>query len=157
MNAFLPVCTAVCFCFGYKFSLFNYIVCSVVFAAFSIVGVVFSFIIKEKAIKKSDTAALVLLPFFSLANWGLYLYESKSESVVIKICVLVCFVCSAVLVIKYVRPLILKIASITLSSLAILPLILFVGIKLYPFPKITVVKTVPSPEGTYYAEVTDCD
>ncbi len=42
-------------------------------------------------------------------------------------------------------------------SLAIVPLILFIGIALYPFTKITVVKSLPSPEGTYYAEVTDVD
>lgn len=108
INLFLPICTAVCNIFGYRFSLFNYTVCSVVFAVLSVACVVYSFIIKEKISKKSDTAMLVFLPFLSLVNWGLYLYESKSESVVVKICVFICFICSAVLVIKYIRPIILK-------------------------------------------------
>ena len=61
------------------------------------------------------------------------------------------------MLIKHAKSLFLKIASITASTLTILPLVLFVGIILEPFPQITVVNTVPSPEGTYYAEVTDVD
>lgn len=156
LNLFLPVCTAVCYCLGYKFSLFNYTVCSVVFSVIYVAGVVFSFISKEKISKKSDTAMLALLPFFSLANLGIYLYESELKTDVTA-CVMICFVCSAVLLIKHAKSLFLKIASTALSALTILPLVLFVGIALEPFPQITVVNTVPSPEGTYYAEVTDVD
>lgn len=159
INAFLPVCTAICRCIGYEFTLFNYTVCAVVFTVFSVFCVVWSFITKEKISKKSDTAMLVFLPFLTLANLGIYLYETKLKAVVTA-CILICFICSAVMLIKHAKSLFLKIvsiASITVSTLTILPLILFVGIMLEPFPKITVVNTVPSPEGTYYAEVTDVD
>ena len=156
LNLFLPVCTAVCYSFGYRFSLFNYTVCAVIFAVFSVLCVILSFIIKEKISKKSDTPMLAFLPFLTLANLGIYLYESKLKAVVAT-CVMICFVCSAVMLIKHSKSLFLKIASITLSALTILPLVLFVGIALEPFPQITVVNTVPSPEGTYYAEITDVD
>lgn len=156
MNLFLPVCTVIFNIFGYKFSLFNYTVCAVVFAVISAFCVVCSFVTKEKISKKSDTAMLVFLPFIMLADLGIYLYESKLNAVVTA-CVLIYFVCSAVMVIKYVKNIFLKIISITASSLAIFPIVLFVGIMLEPFPKITVVNTLPSPEGTYYAQVTDVD
>ena len=156
VNVFLPLCTAICRCIGYEFTLFNYTVCAVVFTVFSVFCVVWSFITKEKINKKSDTAILVFLPFLTSANLGIYLYESKMKTVV-SACVMICFICSAVMLIKHAKSLFLKIASITLSALTILPLALFVGIVLEPFPQITVVNTVPSPEGTYYAEVTDVD
>lgn len=156
INLFLPVCTVIFNIFGCKFSLFNYTVCAVIFAVISVACVVCSFISKEKISKKSDTAALVFLPFITLADISIYLYEGKLKAVVTA-CVLICFVCSAVMVIKYVKNIFLKILSITVSSLAIFPIALFVGIMLDPFPKITVVNTVPSPEGAYYAQVTDVD
>ncbi len=156
-NLFLPVCTAVCCCFGYKFSLFSYGVCAIVFAVLSVVGVVYSFISKEKISKKANMAMLAFLPLISMINWGLYLYESQMESVLVKICILICFICSTTMVIKYVRPVILKIASVAIAFLSILPITLFAGILLEPFPKITVLKTLPSPEGTYYAEISDYD
>lgn len=156
INLFLPVCKAVCGLFGYEFSLFNYSVCAVIFAVIYAAGVVLSFISKEEINKKIDAAMLVLLPFLTLANLGIYLYESKLKAVVTA-CIMICFICSAILLIKHVKSLFFLIASITLSALAILPLVLFVGIALEPFPQITVVKTVLSPEGTYYAAVTDVD
>lgn len=156
INAFLPLCKVICHSFGYEFTLFNYTVCAVIFAVFSVLCVVFSFISKGKISKKSDTAILAFLPFLTLANLGIHLYESKLKAVVTA-CVMICFICSAVMLIKHSKSLFLKIASITLSALTILPLALFVGIALEPFPQITVVNTVPSPEGTYYAEVTDVD
>ena len=157
LNLFLPVCTAICYGFGYKFSLFNYSICSVIFAAISVAGIVYSFISKEKICKKSDTAMLAFLPLLSVINCGLYLYESKMEFVTVKICIAVWVLCSAIIAIKYVRPIILKIVSIAIASLSILPVVLFVGLLLEPFPKITVIKTLPSPKKTYYAEVTDVD
>ena len=70
INLFLPVCTAVCYAFGYRFSLFNYSVCSVIFAAISVAGVVYSFISKEKIRKKSDTVMLAFLPIFFSCKSG---------------------------------------------------------------------------------------
>lgn len=156
INAFLPVCTAVCYGFGCKFSLFNYTVCSVVFAILSVAGVVYSFISKEKISKKSDTAMLAFLPLFSVINWAVYLFKS-SDKVIITICMPICFVCTVIMAIKHIRPIFLKIISIFTPSLALFPITLLSFLFILPFSRNTVIKTVPSPEGTYYAEVTDSD
>lgn len=156
INLFLPVCTAVCNCFGYRFSMFNYTVCAVVFAALSVACVIFSFINKEKISKKSSTAMLGVLPFISLINWIIYLYKSPDKAF-ITVCLPICFVCTIIIAIKYIKPTILKIASVVIPSLALFPIIFISFLLLLPVAKNTVVKTISSPEGNYYAEVTDSD
>ena len=156
INLFLPVCKAVCGLFGYEFSLFNYAVCSVIFAVISVAGVVYSFIIKEKITKKSDNIMLAFLPLFSVINWFVYLSKS-SDKAIITVCMPICFVCTIIFAIKYIRPVILKIISTAIPSLALFPVVLLSFLFLLPFSKNTVVKTIPSPEGSYYAEITDSD
>ncbi|MBQ3045376.1 MAG: hypothetical protein IJD49_05460 [Clostridia bacterium] len=156
LNLFLPVCTAVCFIFGYRFSLFNYTVCSIILGVISVAGVVFSFITKEKNSKKSDTAMLALLPLLSVINWTVYLFKSPDKTVV-TVCLPICFVCAIIISIKYIKPTILKIASVVTPSLALFPITFISFLLLLPVAKNTVVKTVPSPNGTYCAEVTDSD
>ncbi|MEE1010507.1 MAG: hypothetical protein U0L11_00560 [Acutalibacteraceae bacterium] len=154
INAFLPLCKAICRCFGYEFTLFNYTVCAVIFTVVSVFCVIGSSITKEKIIKKSDTAMLTFLPLFSVINWVVYLFKS-SDKVIVTICMLICFVCTAIMAIKHIRPIFLKIISIFTPSLALFPIALLSFLLLLPFGRNTVVKTIPSPEGTYYAEVTD--
>ena len=120
-NIFLPVCTAICYCFGYKFSLFSYNVCSIIFAVLSVAGVVCSFISKEKISKKADTAMLVFLPLFSVINWVVYLFKS-SDKAIITVCMLICFVCVTIMAIKYIQSVVFKISSVLIPSLALFPI-----------------------------------
>ncbi len=155
-NSFLPVCTAICYCFGYKFSLFSYGACSIIFAVLSVAGVIYSLTSKQNLSKKADTAMLAFLPLFSVINWALYLFKSSNKAI-ITACMPICFVCVTIIAIKYIKPDILKISSILIPSLALFPIAFSTFLLLLPVSVNTVVKTIPSPEGTYYAEITDVD
>lgn len=156
INLFLPICTAICYCFGYKFSLFSYSILSVILSVISVASVIYVFKTKQKPAKKSDKVLLALMPLFCIINWVVYLFKSTNKAV-ITVFMPFCFVCAIIFVVKNIRPVILKISSILIPSLAIIPIAFLTFLLLLPMVRKTVVKTIPSPEGTYYAEITYVD
>ncbi len=150
-GSFLPVLTFVLYIFGYSVTLLSYNVFSVISALISIVSALL--ISKQKSISK----ILAFLPIFSLANLAVYVF--KSRSVIVLVCMAVCFVCSAIIAEKACTSSKTKIASV-LTSIALSVPVLIVSIAVVAFSGFgvnTVVDKIHSPDKTYYAEIVDSD
>lgn len=153
VSLFLPTFSLVLYCFGYTVTLFSYTVFSVISA---LIFLVYYLSFKNKKIGKS----LAFLPIFSLINLGVYVYRSKS--VVVLICLIVCFICSAIIAKKACNSSKAKIASVLTSMVLSVPVIIISLISLAVaafgnFGVNTVVDTIYSPSKTYYAEIIDSD
>lgn len=153
---FFPAGVLISGCFGYTFSLGNYPAFAVVTA---LLWVVETFLCVRA--KGPDGGALPVLFAIAtpLALVDLVLYMVKSNSAVASLCLLLCCGCSCFLAAKYGKPLALKVVSLVLSGLMAVP-IGFFALFWMTFGQIgqnTVVITVPSPDGAYYAEVIDSD
>lgn len=153
LYAFLPVCSIILYIFGYTFSLFNYTVFSVALALISVAATILVLKKQDKSTKKSIRILTAVLPMLAILNWAVYLFKSK-QVIAVTVCMPICFVCAVILTAKFCKPLFLKISSIFLSILLIIPLAVFM---LFPFGINTVVGTVPSPKDSYYAEIVDSD
>lgn len=79
----------------------------------------------------------------------------KYGGMIVLISLLVSIVCSVIITVRSGAPLVLKGVSLGLSSIMIAPAIIIITFSLIlgPFSENTVVKTVTSQNGTYYAEV----
>lgn len=140
---------------GYRFSLFHYPTCSILLAVISILSVLF--LLKANPSGKAQKIILRLLPVLALANWLLYLYFSLS--VLVCVCMLICFICTLILSIKSTTSTAWKIIGIIVSALLTVCMFLFSFFVLLfgSIGQSTVISTIPSPDGKFYAEVVDVD
>lgn len=157
LQALLPLGVITAYCFGYLFSLFNYTVFSVSSAVISVFAVAVSSTDMKLYLKSMSKVLFGILPFVCAANWVCSIVLCSSGAVALSM--LICFTCSIVLAELLSKPLALKIFSVVLSILLIVPLgffslffMIFRGLAVN-----TVVETVVSPDGQYYAEVIDRD
>lgn len=144
-------------CFGYTFELVSVTAFAIATALISICLAVLS--IKEKEACEGGVVNVLfaLLAPLSLINAMFYMLENSRIWVVAG--VFICIGCCIFLTIKHGKPLVLKITALTLSALMLLP-ICFFGFMIFIFGNIgqnTVVQSVESPSGAYYAEVVDSD
>ena len=153
LNGLLPGGTLAALCFGHTVELFDYTVFAVITTVVSVLAVIAALVTKERTVSKSEGVLLALLPFFAAASWVLYLMRTNSTADAV--CMVICFGCAIVLSVRLARPLTLQITGLVLAGLLAIP----VGILsvLGPIGGNTVVDTVASPDGTYYAEVVDSD
>lgn len=153
----LPFGTLLSSCFGYAFELASVTAFAIVTALLSICLVVLS--IKEKEVCESIVVKVLfaLLAPLSLISAIFYIFENSRIWVVAS--VFICIGCCLFLTIKHGKPLVLKILALTLSALMFLPICFFGFISFIfgDFGKNTVVQSVESPSGAYYAEVIDSD
>lgn len=150
VSLFFPVLTLVFYCVGYTVNLFSYVVFSAVSA---LIFLIILWICKNEEIGKP----MAFLPIFSLINLAVYVYKSKS--VVVLICMGICFICSAIIAEKACNSSKAKVASV-LSSMVLTVPVLIVSLAVVLFGKIgvnTVIDKIYSPEKTYYAEIVDSD
>ena len=151
LSLFLPVATLIFYCFGYSVYLANYHLFSVISA---LVFIVSALVISKKNIYCKISA---FLPMFSFINLAICLF--KDRSVVALVCMIVCFICSAIIAEKACSSAKAKIASVITSAflavLIILVSIFCVGFG--NFGQNTVVERIYSPEKTFYAEIIDSD
>lgn len=160
LYTFLPLFTITLYIFGYTFSLFNYAVFSVALALISVVATVLVLKKQDEAIERKIRILTAFLPLLAIINWAVYLFKSKEyskEAVIVTVCMPICFLCAIILTARFCKPFILKISSIFLPILALIPLAVFTLIILFPFGINTVVDTIPSPKNSYYAEIVDSD
>lgn len=144
-------------CLGYRFELICVSAFAVIIAAISIYVVHFATSLKEDLDYKAIRILAAIITPFSLVNTVFYIL--KCPNIFVISCVVLASGCCCFLTIKYGKPLALKIISLVLSALMILPIGFFCFIALI-FGSIgqnTVVKTVESPNGKYYAQVIDSD
>lgn len=153
----LPAGVLISACFGYTFELISTPAFALLTAAVSLCTVVFSLISKESINNKTVSVLLAILAPLSFISAAFYMY--KCSTVLVVVSVLISVGCCCVLAARHGWPSALKIVSLVLSGLMVLP-ICFLGLAGLLFGNIgqnTVVQTLESPSGEYYAQVIDSD
>lgn len=157
LSAFFPILTLVLFCLEYSVSLFNYIFSAISSALIFVILTTVILKAKEVVTGKALKFLIVLLPLISLVNAVVYVFKSKSA--VVAVCMAICFVCSAVIAEKICKSGKAKLFSVISSGLLSVPLLIFSVLLLIfgSFGVNTVIDSIPSPDGAYYAEIVDSD
>lgn len=132
-------------------------------SAFAVVDAVLAVcIVKLNAVHengiKNKAACILLALAMPLTLVHVFICVQRSSHVLVLISGWVCVCCCGYLTIKYAKPKILKIVAVVIAGLLALPIGLFSLFDVFfPIGQNTVVKTVESPSGRYYAEVIDSD
>ena len=143
--------------FGYTFKLISVSAFAIGIAALSICVVILDLIFKNTIESKPMLTLLTIIAPLSLLNAVFYIFKDPQIWVIAN--VFSSAGCSCYLTIKYGKPLALKITALVLSALMVSPIGFFSFFALI-FGNIgqnTIVKTVESPNGKYYAQVIDSD
>lgn len=153
----LPFGTLLTACFGYTFELASITAFAAVTALLSVCLTVLS--VKEKEAIDGGVVKVLfaLITPLSLVNTVFYLFaDSRIWDIA---CLCVCTVCSVILSVKHGKPLALKITSLVLSALMVLPIaiLVFFGLTFGRIGQNTVINSVASPNKAYYAEVIASD
>lgn len=158
--AFPPFGALLAFCFGYRMELASVSAFVIVIAFLSVYLLVWSMKAGEAIAGGMMKVLFALLSPLSLINAAFCMIEcSRMSRIWVATGAFVCIVCCLVLTVKHGKPLALKMIALVLSGLMILP-VGFFGFMLLTFGNIghnTVVKSVESPNGVYYAQVIDSD
>ena len=144
-------------CFGYSFELISVSAFAVAIAVLSVCIVVLDLVFKNTLENKAIQVLLAIITPLSLINAVFYIFKCPQIWVIES--VLISAGCCCFLAVKHGKPLALKIVALVLSALMILPIGFFSFIVLIfgDFVQNTVVQTVESPSGEYYAKVVDSD
>ena len=130
---------------------YSYLLSTAVFS-----GISFFFLTKKKTVHtRAESMLTTLLFFFSAVHAFVYLWESKSFWIFLLAVAWVVF--SGALMLKFgkygcVQGLVTGVCLVLLFPMGLLSLF-----SLFPIGRNSVVQTLPSPGGTYYAEVIDSD
>ncbi len=153
----LPAGAGLSAVFGYTFELASYSLFAILTALMSVYTAILSTKHIECAESKGIRVLFSLLAPLSLINAVFYMLECRIIWVIVS--VFTCVGCCCYLTVRYGKPLALKIVAWILFAVMILPVGYFGFLSLIfgGIGKNTVVKTVTSPSGTFYAEVTDSD
>ena len=158
--AFPPFGALLAFCFGYRMELASVSAFVIVTAFLSVYLLVWSMKAGEAIAGGMMKVLFALLSPLSLINAAFCMIEcSRMSRIWVVTGAFVCIVCCLVLTVKHGKPLALKMIALVLSGLMILP-VGFFEFMLLTFGNIghnTVVKSVESPNGVYYAQVIDSD
>ena len=143
--------------FGYSFELISVSAFAIAIAALSVCIVVLDLICKNTLENKAVRILLAIITPLSLINAVFYVFEYPQIWVIAS--VFLSAGCCCYLTVKYGKPLSLKITALVLSALMILPIscFSFMALTFGNIGQNTVVKTVSSPSGKYYAQVIDSD
>lgn len=157
LTVLYPVGGLICACFGYTFELISLPIYSLVIAILSVCVVVLALAFKDSFENKKIRFLLAVITPLSMINATLFINESPK--ILVAVCAFISVGCSFSLTIKYGSPFALKVPILVLSFLALLPLIFFnfIVVVFGNMHRDTIVQTVASPDGRYYAQVTDCN
>lgn len=161
--ALLPAGKLITAIFGYTFALFSIPVFAVVTALLAVCTVVLSIIQKEPIYDRGFNVVLALLTPLSLINAVVLFVECVQADIIFRgtviLCCIVCTACCIALDIMNGQKRLRKIITLVLTLLLSIPVgyIGFIALIFGGIRQDTVVQTVRSPEGTYYAEVIDSD
>lgn len=133
------------------FGNFSYLLSTVLFSSVSILLLA----AKEKVHTKAERVLSTLLLPFSAAHAFVYLWESKSFWVFLLALVWVIF--SGALMLRHGKYGFAQGFATAACLLLVLPMGFLSLFFLFPIGQNSVVQTLPSPSGTYYAEVIDSD
>lgn len=157
LTTLYPVETLIAACVGYSVELISVSAFAVAIAILSLCVVILDLFFKNKLENKVIRILLAIITPLSLINAVFYIFECPQIWVIAS--VLFSAGCSCFLTVKHGKPLALKIVALVLSALMVLPIGFFSFIALI-FGNIgqnTVLQTVESPNGKYYAQVIDSD
>ncbi len=152
-----PVGVIITACLGYTFELISVSAFAIAIAALSICVVILDIVFPNRFKRKAAQILLALITPLSLINAAFCIFECPRIWVIAS--VFLSAGCCCCLTVKHGKPSSLKITALVLSALMMLPIGFFSFIALI-FGNIgqnTVVKTVESPSGEYYAQVIDSD
>lgn len=157
LTALYPVGSLIATCFGYTFELISVSAFAAAIALLSIFIIVFDLIYKNAPENKSIHILLSIITPLSLINAALYNLERPQIRVIV--CGLISSACCCYLTVKHGKPLSIKISALALSALMVFPIGFFSSSALIfgNFSQNTVVQTIYSPSGEYYAQVIDRD
>ncbi len=135
---------------GYIFRLIGAFVFPVIIAILSMCIVILDIICKRTGENKVMRITLPIVTPFSLLNAIFFILKCPQIHVII--CVFISVVCCFILTIKYNNRL-----SLILSAIMIIPISFIIAVRCVfgNLVENTVVKTIESPNGEYYAEVID--
>lgn len=152
-----PLGTLLSSCFGYTFELVSVTAFAAVTALLSAGFVVLRLVEKSACEGGAPGVLFALFAPLSLVNAMLSVLANRSIWVIF--CVLLCSGCCLFLTVKCGRPPTLRLIALALSVLLLLPVGVagFFAMIFGNIAQNTVVKTVASPNGAYYAEVIDSD
>ena len=154
LTILFPAGTVITACFGYTFKLISVSAFAVTIAALSVYAV---FVVKNVSENKTIQVLLAMITPLSLINAVFYILESPQIWVIAS--ALISVGCCCCLTVKYGKPVSLKIVTLVLFALMILPIgfISFIALIFGNIGLNTVVQAVESPSGKYYAQVIDSD
>ena len=144
-------------CLGYSFELISVSAFAIAIAALSVWVVALDLNCRNTLENDTIRILLAIITPLSLINAVFYIFKCPQIWVIVS--VLLSAGCCCYLTVKCGKPLALKVVALVLSALMILPIGFFSLIALI-FGNIgqnTVVQTVESPSGKYYAQVIDSD
>lgn len=149
-----PAGTLIAAYWGYRFELISVSAFAITIAVLSIYTAhVFKSAIEDKA----SQILLILITPLSLINAVFYILACSRVWVIVS--VLISAGCCCYLTVKHGKPLAIKIPALVLSALMVLPIgfFSFIALVFGNIGKNTVVQTVASPGGKYYAQVIRSD
>lgn len=151
-----PVGVIIFACLGYTFELISVSAFAITISILSVCVLILNY--KTKAVERKKTVGILasVLIILSLIGAIFCLVECSTPWEVL--CVFLSVICVCFVTMKFGKPLPLKISALVASTLLIITIGLF-GFFALVFEKNlnTVVKTVESPTGKYYAEVINND
>ena len=148
-----PLGVALSSTMGYTFELFN----DTAYASMIAIVAAYTVALSLKAEKNSFSKVLAVVAPISLITSVFFLLNVMSPWIVIIMAV--CVGCCIYLTWISVKPKVLKAISLLLVALLILPIgfLGFIALVFGGIGKDTVIQSVPSPSGKYYAELIDSD
>ena len=157
LTTLYPAGVLITACFGYGFELISISAFAIVLAVLSVCIVALDNVHKNTLENKALRILLAIISPLSLINAVFYIFEYPKVWVIAG--VLISAGCCFYLTIKYGKPLALKIIALVLSALMVLPIgfISFIFLIFGNIGQNTIVQTVESPSGKYYAQVIDSD
>ena len=144
-------------CLGYTFEFFSMPAFAIAIAVFSVGVVVLDILYADSIQNKAICILMALITPLSLINAVFCFF--KCSQIWVFIGTMVCVGCCFFLGIKHGKPIVLKIIALVLSVLMMLPIgfLSFIVLTVGDFGHNTIVQSVESPSGRYYAQVIDSD
>ena len=157
LTVLFPIGFILSACFGYNFELGSVPASSAAIALLSVCMLILDLIFKATIENKATQVLFSILPPLAFINAVFYIFLCSRIWVIAS--VWVSAGCCCFLAVKHGKPVALRVAALVLSALMVLPVgfCSFIALIFGNIGQNTVVQTVASPSGTYYAQVIDSD
>ncbi|MBR6514326.1 MAG: hypothetical protein IKT46_05765 [Clostridia bacterium] len=157
LTVLYPVGVIVSAFVGCSFELFCVWGYTAIIALLWVTGMILDFACKNKTNTKAMQTVLPLTTLLSLVNAVFCMFISPK--ILVLVFVFISFVCSCCFTVKYGRPLALKLVALILAAVMTAPIgaLSFFVLIFGNIGQDTVVRTLDSPNGKYYAQVIDSD